>query len=220
MKKVCIKKIKFFTNAAFLFAGAAVCFSSCSLKYVENVNVEEAVPEFVFEGTTISSFEDNKITYLVTAEKLEQYKNSAETYAKGVSFVSYDGDDPSTEGSCGMLFADSDNKTYELFENISLTSHSDNIKFTAEMLKWDEITEQLVSSKSGFVQVQTEDSTIRGTGFSSSGISKNFSFAGNVVGTIDTEKNEFDEAASGEEIFGEVAGEAGAVSSSAADSAE
>lgn len=187
MKKVIVHKSKIFTRAAVFSAASVILCSSCSLKYTENVNVEETVPEFVFEGTQISSYEDNKISFQVSADKLEQYKNSSETYAKGVTFVSYDGDDVSTEGSCGILYANTDNKIYELFENILLTSHSDNIKFSAEMLRWNELTEQLVSSKSGFVQVQTEDSTIRGTGFSSSGVSKNFSFEGNVVGKIETD---------------------------------
>lgn len=179
-----LKKIAGVTAIAFLLF-------SCSLKYTETVNVEESVPEFVFEGTEISRYEKNKLSYKISAEKMEQYKDSSDTYAKGVSFKAYDGDEISTEGSLGILHADTKNEIYELFENISLTSHSDNIKFTAEMLKWNAKTEQFVSAQNSFVQVQTEDSVIRGSGFSSSGISKNFSFDGNVVGSIETsEKTE------------------------------
>lgn len=176
------KKAAAFTVAVFLFF-------SCSLKYSETVNVEESVPEFVFEGTQISRYENNQLNYKISAQRLEQYKDSSEAYASGVSFVAYDGDEISTEGSCGILYADTSLEIYELFKNISLTSHSDNIKFTAEMLKWNAKTEQFVSGKNSFVQVQTEDSTIRGSGFSSSGVSRNFSFEGNVVGTIETSDN-------------------------------
>ena len=202
VKKICINKFKFFTKAQAFLLIPFFCTGliSCSLKYVENVNVEETVPEFIFEGTSISSFEDNKITYNISAKKLEQYKNSSETYAKDVSFIAYDDDEISTEGNCGILFADTSAEIYELFENISLTSHTDDVKFSAEMLKWNAKTEQLVSSKNGFVQVQTEDSKIRGTGFSSSGISKNFSFEGNVVGTIETSENSDSSEETSEEI--------------------
>ena len=95
MKKILINKTKFFTKAQVFIL--IPLFFSCSLKYVENVNVEETVPEFIFEGTSISSFEDNKITYQISAKKLEQYKNSDETYAKDVSFLAYDEDEISTE---------------------------------------------------------------------------------------------------------------------------
>ena len=64
--------------------------TSCSLKYIETVNSEDKVPEFVFEDTKMVRYENNKPTLEVTAGTLEQYKNSNETYGKDISFTSYD----------------------------------------------------------------------------------------------------------------------------------
>ena len=40
------------------------------------------------------------------------------------------------------------------------------------------------------VKIEKDDTMIRGVGFSSTGISKQFSFRGNVTGTIETDDDE------------------------------
>ena len=55
------------------------------------------------------------------------------------------------------------------------------------MLKWNANNEQLTSGRGDIVRVEKDDTVIRGSGFSASGISKTFSFRGNVTGDIETE---------------------------------
>ena len=166
---------------------------SCSLKYAETVNSEDKVPEFVFEDTKLVRYENMKPTLEVTAGTLEQYKNSNETYGKDISFVSYDDKGkPETEGSCGIIFADTGRKLYELYDNIELYNEPEKMRFQAEVLKWDGRTEQLTSGRSDMVKIEKDDTIMRGSGFSASGVSKTFSFRGNITGTIETDddKNE------------------------------
>ncbi len=171
---------------------AAVLLSfSCSLKYDETVNVEEKVPEFVFQDTSMVRSEDNKITFEMKAGVLEQYKKSSETFAKDVSFKAYDDKGAvSTEGECGLLFSDTDKKLYELYDDIKLYNRSDNTNFFAEILRWNEKNEQLTSGRGEMVKIEKEGTVMRGTGFSASGISKTFSFRGTVSGDIETKENQ------------------------------
>lgn len=165
-----------------------ILLSSCSLKYTETIDVQETVPELIFEGTTMTRYEDNKITLQMNAEVLEQYKNSSETYGKNVSFVSYEDGDISTEGSCGLLLSDSDKELYELYDEIEIYNRKESMNFFANVLKWNAKTEQLTSGRGDVVKIEKDDTVIRGSGFSASGISKSFSFRGNVTGEIETEE--------------------------------
>ena len=161
--------------------------TSCSLKYSETVNSEDKVPEFVFEDTRLVRYEDKKPTLEVSAESLEQYKNTNETYGKGVSFVSYDKEGKlETEGSCGIIFADTGTKIYELYDDINLYNISDKMRFYANALRWNGRTEQLTSGRGDMVKIEKDDTIMRGSGFTASGISKTFSFRGNITGTIET----------------------------------
>jgi len=160
---------------------------SCSLKYDETVNVEERVPEFIFQDTSMVRTDDNKVTFEMQAGVLEQYKKSSETFAKDVSFKAYDDDGTvSTEGECGLLFSDTDKKLYELYDDIKLYNRSENTNFFAEILKWNEKNEQLTSGRGEMVKIEKDGTVMRGTGFSASGISKTFSFKGTVSGDIET----------------------------------
>ena len=173
-----------FTIFIFIFSSAAV---SCSLKYEGPVSVESKVPEFIFQDTAMSRYQSSKIKLHVTAERLEQYKTNSETYAKGVNFSTFDSDgNISTKGSCGYLSIDAEKKLYEMYDNIELENISEKTKFYANTLKWNERTEQLTGGRADIVKVEKEDAIIRGTGFSASGISKSFSFRGNVTGDIQT----------------------------------
>ncbi len=175
--------------------------TSCSLKYSESVNVEDKVPEFIFEDTQLIRYEADQPTIEVHAERLEQYKNSSESYAQDIQFKAYDKEgNLTTEGSCGLLSADTSSKRYGLYDNITVNNLEEKMKFSAESLYWNATTEQLISGRGDMVKVEKDDITIRGAGFSSSGISKEFSFTGNVVGNIvtkdeaeETEENESEE---------------------------
>ena len=177
-----ISSILFFSSF-FLF--------SCSLKYSETVDAGEKVPEFIFEETKMTRFENSKPSLEMSADVLEQYKGTSETYAKNVTFSSYDEDGKlSTEGSCGLMYSDSDLKLYELYDDISLYNVEEKMRFYANVLKWNEKTEQLTSGRGDVVKIEKDDTIIRGVGFSGSGISKQFSFRGNVTGTIETDEED------------------------------
>lgn len=163
-----------------------IALSACSLKYGDTVEVESRVPEFVFEGTTMTRYEDKNITLQMNAEVLEQYKGSAETYAKNISFYSYEDGEISTEGSCGLLYSDTDKELYELYDEIKLFNYKENVNFYANALRWNAKNEQLTSGRGEMVRIEKDDTVIRGSGFSASGISKTFSFRGNVTGDIET----------------------------------
>jgi LPS export ABC transporter protein LptC len=172
-------------------------FFSCSLKYSETVNSEDKVPEFVFEDTKMIRYEDNKPSLEVSAATLEQYKNTNESYGKDISFISYDKEGKTeTEGSCGIIFADTGKKIYELYDDINVYNAPEKMRFFANVLKWDGATEQLTSGRSDMVKIEKDDTIMRGSGFSASGISKKFSFRGNITGTIETSD---DKEAAGEE---------------------
>ena len=142
--------------------------------------------------------EDNKVTFEMQAGVLEQYKKSSETFATNVSFISYDDDGKiSTEGECGLLFSDTDKKLYELYDDIKLYNRSDDTNFFAEILRWNEKSEQLTSGRGEMVKVEKDGTVMRGTGFSASGISKTFSFRGTVSGDIETKNSEEEAAGEG-----------------------
>ncbi|MCR4630872.1 MAG: LPS export ABC transporter periplasmic protein LptC [Treponema sp.] len=186
-----MSKKTFSLKRAGLVMGAVLLSFSCSLKYDETVSVEERIPEFVFHDTSMVRCDENKVTFEMSAGVLEQYKKSSETFAKDVSFISYDDEGQiSTEGQCGFLFSDTDKKLYELYDDIKLYNRSENTNFFANILRWNEKNEQLTSGRGEMVKVEKEDTVMRGTGFSASGVSKTFSFRGTVSGEIETKSQE------------------------------
>lgn len=169
------------------FFAALLLLTSCSLKYEDPVDVESKVPELVFENLVMSRYEDNAVTFQMSAGILEQYKDSNESFAKDIDFKSFEKDGTlSTEGSCGLLMTDTKKEIYEMYDDIKLSNHSENTNFYANVLKWDAKSEQLISSRGDMVKIEKDDTVIRGTGFSASGISKDFSFRGTVTGDINT----------------------------------
>ena len=168
-----------------------ILLSSCSLKYTETVHSEDKVPEFVFEDTKLVRYENTEPTLEVTAGTLEQYKNSNETYGKNIAFTAYDKKGQvETEGSCGILFADSGKKLYELYDDIELYNAPEKVRFQDSALKWNGRSEQLTSGRSDMVKIEKDDTIMRGSGFTASGISKTFSFRGNITGTIETSEEQ------------------------------
>ena len=182
-----------------------ILLSSCSLKYTETVHSEDKVPEFVFEDTKLVRYENTEPTLEVTAGTLEQYKNSNETYGKNIAFTAYDKKGQvETEGSCGILFADSGKKLYELYDDIELYNAPEKVRFQASALKWNGRSEQLTSGRSDMVKIEKDDTIMRGSGFSASGISKKFSFRGNITGTIETTDDKEADAAENGEASGDL----------------
>ena len=128
--------------------------SSCSLKYSETVKAEDRVPEFVFEDTKMIRYENMQPSLELTASTLEQYKDTNETYGKDIAFISYDKEGKTeTEGSCGIIFADTKKKVYELYDDINVYNTPEKMRFFANVLKWDGTTEQLTSGRSDIVKI-------------------------------------------------------------------
>lgn len=163
---------------------------SCSIKYQDSFNAENSVPEFKFEESELTRYEKRKITVSFSAQELEQYKKSSESFAKNIDFTSFDDNgEVSVQGSCDLLSANTDTETYLLFDNINVYSKKEAATFTSDSLRWDAKTEQLTSGRLDTVKIKKDDVTIYGTGFSSSGIDKSFRFSGTVSGEIITKDN-------------------------------
>ena len=178
-------------GGALLFFVAAFSFFSCSLKYDDAVNAEKTTPEFIFNQAKLVRYKDGSEDLRVQADNIEQYKKSSVTYGKNVKFTTYDKDHKlETEGSCGYLYADTDNELYELYDGIKLFSRVQNTNFFADMLRWNGKTEQLTGGRRDTVRIEKDGTIIYGTGFSASGVSKKFGFAGTVSGEIEAKDKE------------------------------
>lgn len=167
---------------------AVICFSSCSLKYDSEVSAEDVNPEFVFYETKMTRYENNKKTAEVYADQLEEYKNSDIAYAKNVTFKTFDNkQENDTEGFCGLLYADTANDIYELYDGIRLFSKKNDAVFRANILRWNAASEQLTSGRTDMVRIEKDGTAIVGSGFSASGVSGKYYFTGSVSGSIETE---------------------------------
>jgi LPS export ABC transporter protein LptC len=162
--------------------------AGCSLKYSEDIrNAEDSVPEFVFSDADFTRYENKKNTVSMHARKLEQYKGGDKTYADDIRFVMKDKDGKvDTEGSCGLLAADSGTQKYSLYSNIQIFNHARSVRIHADQLRWNGKNEQLTSGRNDTITIIKEGTTIRGSGFSASGVSNEFAFTGAVSGTVDT----------------------------------
>lgn len=173
---------------------------SCSLKYDETTNAEETNPEFVFTHAKMIRYKKAEESVKVFADSIEQYKDSDQTYAKNVNFITYDDKQKvETEGSCGYVFADSETEVYELYDGIKLYNKAQNTNFFANTLKWNGKTEQLTGGKRDTARIEKDGTVIYGTGFSASGVSKTFNFTGTVSGEIETKDKEQTEQESTQE---------------------
>ena len=173
----------------------SISLFSCTLKYGEDIANESVLPEFIFENSTFTRYEDNVKTINLNAERLEQYKSGKSMYAKNVLFNIFDTDgNLETSGKCGLMGADTKTEKYLLFENIEINQKKDDISISAQALKWDGKTEQLTSGLNDVVSITKEGTQSRGSGFSASGVSRNFVFTGYVSGSIDTNEDESTES--------------------------
>ena len=173
----------------------SISLFSCTLKYGEDIANESVLPEFIFENSTFTRYEDNVKTINLNAERLEQYKSGKSMYAKNVLFNIFDTDgNLETSGKCGLMGADTKTEKYLLFENIEISQEKEDIAISAQALKWDGKTEQLTSGLDDVVSIKKEGTQIHGSGFSASGVSRNFVFTGYVSGSIDTNEDESNES--------------------------
>lgn len=178
---------------------AAVCFSlwllsSCSLKYGNDVFDESVIPEFIFDNSEFSRYEENVKTMSLKAAKLEQYKTGKSMYGQQVEFSLFDKKgELETSGECGLLAANTKEERYALYDKIVINSKKDDVKIKAESLKWNGKSEQLVSGRNDVVSIEKGGTVMRGSGFSASGVSRKFIFTGYVNGDIDTDKKSVDE---------------------------
>lgn len=158
--------------------------SSCTLRYGQQVNSEGSVPELSFENVHMTRYEDAQPSLKLNASQIEQYKNSS-LYAKDAVFTTWDkNQNVETEGSCLLLGMDTKEERYTLFNNILIKNYSENMQIQADSLRWNEKTEQLTSGETDRVTISKEDIQLTGTGFSASGISRQYSFSGTVSGTV------------------------------------
>lgn len=167
----------------------AFLFTGCSLKYGTTYQDEANVPEFVFSDAVYSRYEDNSLTTQLSASRLEQYGDGKSMYAKDVDFKVQEKDGTvKTEGSCGLLSSNSEDKKYALYDDIKIYNKNDDMLVTADTLKWDGKSEQLVSSRNDMVSIKKGGTVLHGSGFSASGVSKKFSFTGVVTGEYNSDE--------------------------------
>lgn len=167
----------------FLLFVSLIFFAGCSLKYGTNYQDEDNVPEFVFTDANYSRYENNQKTLNLSASRLEQYSDGKSMYAKDVDFQVMDKEgNLLTQGSCNLLSSNTDTEEYTLYDNIEIENTKDDIKVSADTLRWNGKTEQLTSSRNDTVTIKKGNTTIQGSGFSASGVSKKFLFNGVVTG--------------------------------------
>lgn len=165
----------------------------CSLKYSEGAGdeAEGKVPEFVFNGASLSRFENGGETLSLKADRIEQYKGGTRTFARNIKFSTKNSKgEAETDGECGLLSADSDAESYILFDGIKIDSRARDVKITAGELKWNGKSEQLTSAVNDTIKIEKEGTTIYGSGFSASAVSDTFTFSGAVSGEVVTDDDE------------------------------
>lgn len=174
-------------------------FLGCSLKYSQSYQDESNVPEFIFTDAVYTKYEDDAKKLSLSAGVLEQYKEGNSMYAQDVSFqLLKKTGEIETEGSCKLLSANSDEEKYTLYDDIKIKNFDENLEVTAGSIRWNGKSEQLTSSRNDMVTIKKGDTTMQGSGFSASAISKKFAFTGVITGEF--EKNEDSDNNSKEEV--------------------
>ena len=164
-------------------------FLGCSLKYSQSYQDASNVPEFIFTDAVYTKYEDDAKKLSLSAGVLEQYKEGNSMYARDVSFqLLKKTGEIETEGSCKLLSANSDEEKYTLYDDIKIKNFDENLEVTAGSIRWNGKSEQLTSSRNDMVTIKKGDTTMQGSGFSASAISKKFAFTGVITGEF--EKNE------------------------------
>lgn len=191
------------TTSAKLLAAAVLSAISagCSLEYEKERNPEATTPEFVFRKARFSRVEEGATTMRMSADKIEQYKADGVSVAKNAEFRTFDREgNAETECSCERVSADTRGEVYVLLGAIEMNMIPQNMSISAESLRFDRKNEQITSGTEQPVTIHRDDADITGVGFSASGVSRTFSFARSVSGTIETKED--GEAANGEAADG------------------
>lgn len=174
-------------KSALLFIPVVLLFG-CSLKYGTTYQDESNVPEFIFTDATFTKYEDDAKKLNLSASVLEQYSEGNSMYAKDVSFQLLKKDGTiETEGSCGLLAANSDEEQYTLFDGITIKNQEEDLLVSADTLHWNGKSEQLTSSRNDMVSIKKGKTELHGSGFSASAVSKKFSFTGVITGNFSDE---------------------------------
>lgn len=175
---------KLFNLSLFLIILASLF--SCSLKYNETQTSSSTTPEFVFNSPQFIRVTNGQKTITIDAEQIEQYEHDETLYAKALVFKLFDETNKiKTSGTCNLLSANSETGIYTLFDDIKINSDEKDITITAQNLKWNDKTEQLVSAGDAPVTITQKDGTkISGNNFSASGFDNSFSFSNNVSGEL------------------------------------
>lgn len=161
-------------------------FLGCSLKYSQSYQDESNVPEFIFTDAVYTKYEDDAKKLSLSAGVLEQYKEGNSMYARDVSFqLLKKTGEIETEGSCKLLSANSDEEKYTLYDDIKIKNFDENLEVTAGSIRWNGKSEQLTSSRNDMVTIKKGDTTMQGSGFSASAISKKFAFTGVITGEFE-----------------------------------
>lgn len=173
------------------FSAILICslfFASCSLKYSQEESVTDVVPEFSFEETVMTKYEDNKKNTQLKVGQLEQFKNGYSMFAKDVnfSFFDEDGSTVSMEGQCEYLSADTRAEIYELYESIKIRNKKEGMNVSGRSFHWNGKTEQLAAGRNDTVTIEKDGMVVRGSGFAASGASSTYSFNSVVTGNIET----------------------------------
>ena len=165
--------------------------SACSLRYEQQTSMEDKIPEFLFENVSFERYLSGQKSFLLEAQVLEQYKRTNESYGKNVSFYNWNEDgEVETTGSCDMLGIDPASNIYLLFNNVFVQDIPNELEIKGQHLKWNGNTEQLTTDSLEKVYIKHKDLTLEGSGFSASGISKTFSFTGQVNGVYEDKKED------------------------------
>lgn len=167
-----------------------IILGSCSLKYDQEKNVRDIVPEFAFTDSVMTRYEDDKKKMELKVGNLEQYKDGYSVFAKDVDFSFYEDGEVSMDGNCGYLSANTNTEVYEMFDSIKLKNHKEEMSVSGKSFHWNGKTEQLTSGRNDTVTIEKDGMTVYGSGFSASGASSAFSFTSVVTGNIETNDKE------------------------------
>ena len=143
------------------------------------------------DDACFSRTENGKKVFILSAKKVEQYKQNRFSYAKEPDFKTFSEDGTlSCEGKCDFLSADSEKEEYILLDNILISDKSNNVDIFAGSLKWNGKTEQLTSQNGEEVVLKKDNFTFKGIDFSASAVSSSFEFKNQVSGVINTAGDE------------------------------
>lgn len=178
---------------SFMLLLAAVLFAGCSLSYQqEQTQAGPQEPEFTFRNAVFQRYADNTISMKLTSSRIEQYKDTSQTFAKDAEFQLWNKDSdsaPQTEGNCKLMKIDPDGGIYTMFNEIHIKNTSREHEINAESLRWNKNSGQLTSGAEHEVHIIRKNMELTGSGFAADGTTKEYAFSQSVSGIIQTEES-------------------------------